>query len=60
MWNLKQKKSHRAHGYREVVGGCQKGQVGRGEMSKGGQKLQTSSCKISKSWRYDVQHGDYS
>ena len=27
---------------------------------EGGQKLQTSSYKINKSWRCNVQHGDYS
>ena len=28
-------------------------------MGKRGQKLQTSSYKINKSWGYNVQHGDY-
>lgn len=28
-----------------------------GEMSKGGQKVQTSGYKISKSWGCTVQHG---
>ena len=29
-------------------------------MGDGGQKLQTSSYKINKSWGCNVQHGDYS
>ena len=33
------------------------GQVGK--MGEGSQKVQTSSYKISKSWGYNVQHGDY-
>ena len=33
---------------------------GVGKMGEGGQKVQTSSCKISKSWARDVQHGNYS
>ena len=31
-----------------------------GEMSQGGAKVQTSSCKINKSWECNIQHGDYS
>ena len=30
------------------------------KMGEGGQKVQTSSCKINKSWGCNVQHGDYS
>ena len=30
------------------------------EMGKGGQKVQTSSCKINKPWGCNVQHGDCS
>lgn len=30
------------------------------EMSEVGQKVQTSSYKIIKSWAYNVQQGDYS
>ena len=29
-------------------------------MGKGGQKVQTSSYEIIKSWGHNVQHGDYS
>ena len=29
-------------------------------MGEGGQKVNTSSYKINKSWGYNVQHGDYS
>jgi len=29
-----------------------------GEMGKGSQKTQTSSYKTSKSWGYNVKHGD--
>lgn len=29
-------------------------------MGKGGQKLQTSSDKMNKSWRCNIQHGNYS
>ena len=35
-----------------------RGRVG-GEMGEGGQKVQTSSYKINKSWECNVQHGDY-
>ena len=28
-------------------------------MGKGGQKVETSTYKISKSWGYNVQYGDY-
>ena len=31
-----------------------------GEMDEGDQKVQTSSCGISKSWGCNVQHGEYS
>ena len=30
-----------------------------GKMSEGGQKVQTSSCKIRKPQRCNAQHGDY-
>ena len=30
------------------------------EMDEGDQEVQTSSCKINKSWGCNVQHGDYS
>lgn len=33
---------------------------GVGEMGKSGQKVQTSSYKINKSWECSVQCGDYS
>ena len=29
-------------------------------MGEGGQKVQISSCKIRKSWGYNVYHSDYS
>ena len=29
------------------------------QLSKGCQKMQTSSFKVSKSWGCNVQHGDY-
>ena len=31
-----------------------------GEIGEGGQKIQTSSYKINKSWACNVQHDDYS
>ena len=34
--------------------------VGVGKMGEGGQKVQTSSYKINKSWGYNVHHGDFS
>ena len=43
-------------GWRKGVGGVGKA----GEMSQGGAKVQTSSCKINKSWECNIQHGDYS
>lgn len=36
------------------------GHVEVGEMGKGNQKVQTSSYKVSQSWGYIVQQGDYS
>ena len=33
---------------------------GVGKMGEGGQKVQTASYEISKSWGCNVQHGDYS
>ena len=35
------------------------GELGMVKMGGGGQKVQTSSYKINKSWGYNVQHGDY-
>ena len=35
------------------------GELGMVKMGGGGQKVQTSSYKINKSWRYNVQHGGY-
>ena len=56
MWNLKKIKTHR---YREQIGGYQKWRVGEvGKMHQGSPKVPTSSCKIDKSWGYNVQHGD--
>lgn len=34
--------------------------MGVGKMSEESQNVQTSRCKVTKSWGYDVQHGDYS
>ena len=34
------------------------GELGMVKMGGGGQKVQTSSYKINKSWGYNVQHGD--
>lgn len=36
-----------------------KGYGGGGKISQGGQNVQTSSNIINKSWRYNVQYGDY-
>ena len=30
------------------------------KMDEGGQKVQTFSYKINKSWGYNIQHGNYS
>ena len=39
------------HRIREQIGGCQRGGVaGLGEMSEGGQKVQTSYYRINKFW----------
>lgn len=54
MWYLKQTKK-RAHGYREQMSACQRQGVGRwgmDEMGDGGQKVQSSSYRISKSWAW--------
>ena len=53
----KNKKQTHTHKYREQIGGW--GVVVR-EMGEGSIKVQTSSYKINKSWRYNVQTGDYS
>ena len=45
----KRKKPHR---YIEQTGGCQRREVG--EKAESGQKVQTSSYKINKSWGYNV------
>ena len=34
--------------------------VGVGDMAEGGEKAQTTSYKINKSWGCNVQHGNYS
>lgn len=48
-------------GYREQVVAV-RGRDGGGGMKwgKGGHKLRTSIYKIKKSWKCNVQHGDYS
>ena len=53
-------KKKRAHKYRQQVGGFQRWVWGMGKMGEDGQKVQTSSDKISKFWGCDVQHGDCS
>ena len=57
---MQKTKINQALGYREQTGGCDRQGWRVGEMGKGGQKVQTSSYKISKSWGCDVQHDDYS
>ena len=50
-----QKQKTQAHRHREQIGGCQRWELGAvGKMSAGGQKVQTSSYKIS---HQDVTHG---
>ena len=44
--------------YRLVV--ARGGGRGLDQMGEGYQKVQTSSYEINKSWRCDMQHGDYS
>ena len=64
MWNLKEKKKTLIDtelvmsGNRLVVVRGESWQVG--QMDEGGQKVQNSNYKISKSWGRNVQHGDYS
>ena len=66
MWNLKnrtnkQNKAKLRLRYKEQIGGCQKGEgLVRSKMDVGDQEAQTSSCKISKSWGCNAQHGEYS
>ena len=43
--------------HKEQTGGCQGWGVWGGT-GEGGQKVQTSSYKISKSWGCNVQHGN--
>ena len=59
MWNLKEKKKTKNILDIENKLVVARGQV-VGKMGEGGQKVQTSSYKINKSWGCDVQHGDYS
>ena len=59
-WNLKTETNNRTHRYREKVGSCQTLGEGVGRVGKGGQKVQSSSYKIIKSWGCNVQRVDYS
>ena len=58
IWNLNKQTKNQAHKYREQIGGWG-GVAVVGKMGEGGQKVQTSSYKINKSWGCNVQHGDY-
>lgn len=51
IWNLKQPKENTKF--------IEKRQ-GEEELVEGSQKVQTSSSKVNKSYKWDVQHGDYS
>lgn len=58
---MKAKTKTQAHRSKEQPGCCQRQRSeGEGEMGDTGQKVQTSSSKINKSWRYNVQHTIYS
>ena len=48
------------HRYRNQIGCYQRQGVVVSEICEGGQKVQTSNCKINKSWGCNIQHGDYS
>ena len=56
----KKKKKNQIYEYREQTSGCQKQGQGVSKMDEDGQKVETSSCKINKSWGCNVQHGDCS
>ena len=59
MWNLQ--KQNKTCATRKQTGGCQgEGGDGVGKMGEWSLKVQTSSYKINKSWRHNVQHGKQS
>ena len=58
MWNLKNK-TLSSYIKKRLVVARGKG-WGVGEMGEGGEKVQTASYKINKSWGCNVQHVDYS
>lgn len=53
-------KMNQTHRERGQACGYYKWRVGGGELKEGSQKVQSSSCKISKHTVYNVQHDDYS
>ena len=54
-------KTQQTHRYREQIDGCQRlGAGGDAWTDEGGQKVQTFSYKINKSWEYNALYGDYS
>ena len=55
MWGIQKQEPALRHG--EQTGGCQ-GQEGVGEKGEGGQKVQTSRHKLTKSWGCNAQHED--
>ena len=59
MWNLKNK-TQLIDTENRMVATQRVGEWGVGVMGEGVQEVQTSSYKISNSWVYNVQDGDYS
>ena len=59
MWNKKKKKPELMHTEKRLVVARAR-TWGMDQTDEGGQKVQTSSYKISKSWGCNVQCGDYS
>ena len=55
MWNLK----NQTHRNRGQICGCQKQEVGVGQLDEGVQKVLASSYKINKFWGSNGQHDDY-
>ena len=56
----KEEERKKIHRYREQIGGCQRQRWGAvGEMGEHGQRVQTPSYKINKSWGCNVPHYGY-
>ena len=60
LWNLKTNKQKPSSWIERIDGWLPEVGVGVGELSEGGQNVQTFSYKVSQSWGYNVHHSDFS